>query len=116
VVDINGKVTRQHKSEVIGTKKEFPSQRLARRELDIRLSRINSVSYCAQKVIGFADFAERWKRNVMVNYKARHRGLHGCLCARGRQERHGEVGRTFEVSQGETIKPSGTRFFLCKRM
>lgn len=50
-------------------KADFPTKRLAQRELDIRLSRINSLSYQPQKVISFADFAERWKRNVMSNYK-----------------------------------------------
>jgi len=68
-MDANGTITRQHRSEVIGTKAQFPSQRLARRELDIRLSRINSLTYQPQRVISFADFAERWKRNVMVTYK-----------------------------------------------
>ena len=69
VMDVRGKITRLHKSEVIGTKAEFPSRRLARRELDIRLSRINSLTYRAQKIISFADLAERWKRSVMSNYK-----------------------------------------------
>ncbi len=68
-VEENGQITRLHKSEVIGTKKDFPSQRLAQRELDIRLSRINSTTYRAQKIVSFADFAERWKRNIMSNYK-----------------------------------------------
>jgi integrase len=66
---VDGRITRIHKSEVIGTKKDFPTKRLAQRELDIRLSRINSATYHAQKIIGFADFAERWKRSVMSNYK-----------------------------------------------
>ena len=68
-IGADNKVTRIHKSEVIGTKADFPTKRLAQRELDIRLSRINSLSYQPQKVISFADFAERWKRNVMSNYK-----------------------------------------------
>ena len=69
VIGADNKVIRIHKSEVIGTKADFPTKRLAQRELDIRLSRINSLSYQPQKVISFADFAERWKRNVMSNYK-----------------------------------------------
>ena len=70
--DVKGadnKVIRIHKSEVIGTKTDIPTKRLAQRELDVRLSRINSLSYKPQTVISFADFAERWKRNVMSNYK-----------------------------------------------
>jgi integrase len=69
VIGADNKVFRIHKSEVIGTKADFPTKRLAQRELDIRLSRINSLSYQPQKVISFADFAERWKQNVMSNYK-----------------------------------------------
>jgi integrase len=68
-VEEAGKITRLHKSEVIGTKKNFPSKRLAQRELDILLSRINSTTYHAQKIVSFTDFAERWKRNIMSNYK-----------------------------------------------
>ena len=69
VIGSDNKTVRIHKSEVIGTKADFPTKRLAQRELDIRLSRINSLSYQPQKVISFADFAERWKRNIMSNYK-----------------------------------------------
>jgi Phage integrase, N-terminal SAM-like domain len=69
VIGPDNKTIRIHKSEVIGTKADFPTKRLAQRELDIRLSRINSLSYQPQKVVSFADFAERWKRNVMSNYK-----------------------------------------------
>jgi integrase len=69
LIDPDNKIVRIHKSEVIGTKAEFPTKRLAQRELDIRLSRINSLSYQPQKVVSFADFAERWKRNVTSNYK-----------------------------------------------
>ena len=68
-VEEDGKIRRLHKSEVIGAKKDFPSKRLAQRELDIRLSRINSTTYHAQRIVSFADFAERWKRSVMSNYK-----------------------------------------------
>jgi hypothetical protein len=49
-VEQDGKITRLHKSEVIGTKKDIPSKRLAQRELDIRLSRINQTDY-----IGMVD-------------------------------------------------------------
>jgi len=68
VIGPDNKIVRVHKSEVIGTKADF-TKRLAQRELDIRLSRINSLSYQPQKVIPFADLAERWKRNIMSNYK-----------------------------------------------
>jgi integrase len=69
VIGSDNRTVRIHKSEVLGTKATFPTKRLAQRELDIRLSRINSLSYQPQKVISFADFGERWKRNVMSNYK-----------------------------------------------
>lgn len=68
VIGPGNKIIRVHKSEVIGTKADF-TKRLAQRELDVRLSRINSLNYQPQKVIWFADLAERWKRNIMSNYK-----------------------------------------------
>lgn len=68
VIGPDNKIIRVHKSEVIGTKADF-TKRLAQRELDIRRSHINSLSYQPQKVIRFADLAERWKRNIMSNYK-----------------------------------------------
>ena len=67
-VEENGKITRLHKSEVIGTKKDFPSKRLAERELDIRLSRINSTTYHAQDR-QLCGLRRAWKRNIMSNYK-----------------------------------------------
>jgi hypothetical protein len=69
VIGPDNKTVRIHKSEVIGTRADYPTKRLAQRELDIRLSRINSLSYQPRKVISFADLAERWTRNIMSNYK-----------------------------------------------
>jgi integrase len=65
----DGSLHRRHKSEVLGTLKDFPTKRLAQRELDIRLAVVNTTTYRASPTALFTDFAERWKVKVMCNHK-----------------------------------------------
>ena len=67
--DANGQVTRIRKSVILGTLAEFPTRRLAERELKTRVSVVNSPSYRPSQSITFAQFAERWKTTVLVNHK-----------------------------------------------
>jgi hypothetical protein len=55
----------RHKSEVLGTVKQFPTKRLAQRELDARVSVVNSRTYRARPTATFRELAERWKLLVM---------------------------------------------------
>jgi integrase len=64
----DGTTHRRHKSEVIGTLKEFPTKRLAQRELDARVSVVNSPRYRARPTATFRELAERWKMKVMTNH------------------------------------------------
>jgi integrase len=64
----DGMVVRRHRAEVLGTKAEFPTKRLAQRELDRRLSAVNSPTYRARPTATFKDFAERWKAQVMIHH------------------------------------------------
>ena len=64
----DGTVYRRHKSEVIGTLKEFATKRLAQRELDARVSVVNSPTYRARPTATFRELAERWKVKVMTNH------------------------------------------------
>ena len=64
----DGTVERIHKSEVLGSFKDFPSKRLAQRELDGRVSVVNSPTYRARPTATFTDLAEKWKMLVMVNH------------------------------------------------
>src|SRR5512133_2457858 len=61
----DGSIHRRRKSEFLGTIRELPTKRLAQRELDHRLSVVNSPTYQARPTALFTDFAERWKVSVL---------------------------------------------------
>jgi hypothetical protein len=65
----SGEIVRSHKSEVLGTLKQFPSKRLAQRELDTRTAVVNNPTYRARPTATFRDLAERWKVKVMPNHE-----------------------------------------------
>jgi integrase len=65
-----GETVRRHRSEVIGTKKEFPTKRLAQRQLDARVSVVNSPTYRARPTATFRELAERWQAKVLSNHEA----------------------------------------------
>lgn len=69
VMDGAGAVRRLRRSAVIGTLKQLPTKRLARRRLDLVLGRINAPNYRPGHVVGFADFAERWKTDILCQRK-----------------------------------------------
>ncbi len=68
-VIVQGKVRRIHRQEFLGTVKEFPTKRLAMRELDGRLQTINSPVYRARPTATFAEFAKRWDADVVSQLK-----------------------------------------------
>jgi integrase len=65
----DGTTERVHKSEVLGSLKDFPTKRLAQRELDGHVSVVNSPSYRARPTATFKQLAEKWKLLVMVNHE-----------------------------------------------
>lgn len=69
VADDTGAVKRVHKKEVIGTVEEFPTKRLAERELARRLEPINNVEYRPTRRVTFEVFAKRWMEQVLVHQK-----------------------------------------------
>jgi len=73
----DGSIIRIHRSEVLGDKSEFPTKRLAQRELDRRLATINNPIYKAKPSANFEDFAEKWKGKIMIHHVTR------CLVAGG---------------------------------
>lgn len=56
---------RVHHKKIIGTKKDFPTKRLAQRELDRLLADVNNPTYQPAVAITFAEFAAQWKANVL---------------------------------------------------
>lgn len=65
----DGKVHRVHRKEVLGTRDEFPTRRMALRELQARLDVVNSPIYRARPTATFAQFAARWETTVLIHHK-----------------------------------------------
>ena len=68
-IHLNGSVHRRHRSEVLGTIKDYPTKRLAHRALEQRLAEVNSITYRPKQRITFAEFVERWKQSVLPQHK-----------------------------------------------
>jgi len=69
VIRPDGTIVRTRPQVVLGTRKELPTQRLAVRKLDEILSRINSSNYQPTRTATVAEFAERWRREVLAKRK-----------------------------------------------
>jgi len=54
---------------VLGSKSDFPTKRLALRELEKRLAVINDPRYRARPTAAFTEFASRWESLVLVQHK-----------------------------------------------
>jgi hypothetical protein len=54
---------------VLGSKADFPTKRLALRELEKRLAVVNDPRYRARPTVTFQEFVSRWESSVLVNYK-----------------------------------------------
>ena len=69
VATAGGVVKRVHKKQLLGTTQDFPTKRLAMRELERILAPINNVEYRPQRRVTFAVFADRWQKQVLVHQK-----------------------------------------------
>lgn len=69
VVDASGVVKRPHVKRELGTIADFPTKRLAERELARRLEPINNVEYRPSRRITFEVFAQKWLKEVLVHQK-----------------------------------------------
>jgi len=70
VLDSGGKEVRIRRSTPLGSKQEFPTKRLAERRLEVLLAPLNSLSYRPGRVVTVAEFAERWRLEVLSKRKA----------------------------------------------
>ena len=66
---VDGKISRRQVKEIIGTRNDYPTRRLALRALEQRLSTINDPSYRARPTALFCEFAEKWQRIVLTQHK-----------------------------------------------
>jgi integrase len=69
VIQADGNIVRTRPQIVLGTKKEYPTQRLAARKLDEILSRINACSYQPTRIATVAEFAKRFREEVLAKRK-----------------------------------------------
>lgn len=65
----DGRIRRIERSEVLGSKSDFPTKRLAFRELEKRLGVVNDPSYRARPTATFDEFAFRWESLVLTQHK-----------------------------------------------
>jgi len=70
VICLDGREARIRRSTLLGSKEEFPTKRLAERRLEVFLAPINSLTYRPGRVATVAEFAERWKQEVLSKRKA----------------------------------------------
>jgi len=69
VMRSDGSVRRIRRSLVIGTRADFPTRRLAERQFETLLARINAPSYRPGRIASLAEFADRWRREVLIHHK-----------------------------------------------
>jgi integrase len=69
IIQADGSIVRTRPQIVLGTKKELPTQRLAVRKLDEVLSRINNCSYQPIRIATVAEFAKRFREEVLSKRK-----------------------------------------------
>jgi integrase len=65
----DGSQTRVQRKEILGTKQDLPTRRLAERVLEERMGRINSPGYRAVRMAKVEEFSERWTAEVLSQYK-----------------------------------------------
>jgi integrase len=65
----DGKVRRLLRHIPIGTKKEFPTKRLAERRMEVLVSHVNSFSYRPGRIATVEEFARRWETEVLARRK-----------------------------------------------
>jgi integrase len=65
----NGQIRRVQKCEILGSKADYPTRKLALRALEDRLADINKLTYRPRPVATFMEFADKWQRLVLPNLK-----------------------------------------------
>ena len=69
ILQEDGTVKRVERSVVLGTKTEIPTERLARRRLELMVAPINSPAYRPGRVACVVDFADKWRTEVLCQRK-----------------------------------------------
>lgn len=69
LIEQDGTVKRIRRNARLGAKKEYPTKRLAERRLEQILSTINSPGYRPGRMATVAEFAERWRTEILSKRK-----------------------------------------------
>jgi integrase len=69
VIEANGATRRKQATVTLGSKKEIPTKPLAKRRMELILSRINSPDYRPGRFAKMNDFAVIWQEHVLVGSK-----------------------------------------------
>jgi hypothetical protein len=77
-VILEGHIKRIRKTEFLGYKKEFPTQKLALRELHRRLAEVNRPNNRPLRSETFAQFSDWWGKNVLPQFKPSSQETFGC--------------------------------------
>jgi integrase len=65
----DGRIRRIERSNVLGSRSDFPTKRLALRELEKQLAVVNNPRYRARPTATFEEFAFRWESRVLTQHK-----------------------------------------------
>lgn len=68
-IDASGAVKRREVRAVVGSRKDFPTKALARRQADRMIAHVNAPDYMPGRVATVAEFAEVYKREVAPTLK-----------------------------------------------
>ena len=69
MVQTDGSIRRIERSAILGAERELKSKRLAQRRLDLILCRINAPEYRPGRVASIAEFAEKWRAEILIHRK-----------------------------------------------
>jgi Phage integrase family/Phage integrase, N-terminal SAM-like domain len=69
-IGVDGQKRRVRKNQLLGSKKDIPTKRLAERRLEVLLAPVNSLAYRPGRVATVEEFAERWKAEILSKRKA----------------------------------------------
>lgn len=65
----SGEIRRVKRSEVLGTIKDYPTKKQARRAFDEVIAHVNAENYRAKPLATLEQFWEKWKASVLPNHK-----------------------------------------------
>jgi integrase len=65
----DGQLTRIHRSQQIGTIDEFPTRKLALKEMEKVLATVNSEAYRPKVEMNFLELATKWKEMILPQHK-----------------------------------------------